>query len=172
MRKTALYSNKHKTIPPIVKSLNKFAIAISLIALSFALESCGSKPNQFTPPPPDVTLANPVEREVTTYLYHTGNIAPVESVEIRARVSGHLESMHYEPRAKVRAGDLLFVIEPRPYQARVQYAVGSMNSQKSTLRIRQIELDKYANLGAKEAISELKLEDTKAGRDMAEAELE
>ncbi len=119
-----------------------------------------------------MTLTNPVQREVTTYLDHTGAISPTESVEIRARVAGYLESINFEPRAKVKAGDLLFVIEPAPYRAKVQQAIGSVNSQKSTLRIRQIELDKYANLGAKEAISELKLEDTKANRDMAEAELE
>jgi membrane fusion protein, multidrug efflux system len=155
-----------------MKSLKHFTLVLALIALSCFLEACGSKPGPFVPPPPDVTLTNPVQREVTTYLDHTGAISPTESVEIRARVAGYLESINFEPRAKVKAGDLLFVIEPAPYRAKVQQAVGSVNSQKSTLRIRQIELDKYANLGAKEAISELKLEDTKANRDMAEAELE
>ncbi len=155
-----------------MKSFKHFTLVLALISLVCALEACGRKPGQFAPPPPDVTLVNPVEREVTTYLDHTGNVSPMESVEIRARVAGYLESVNFEPRAKVRAGDLLFVIEPAPYRAKVQQAVGSVNSQKSTLRIRQIELDKYANLGAKEAISELKLEDTKANRDMAEAELE
>jgi RND family efflux transporter MFP subunit len=155
-----------------MKSLKHFTLVLALIALSCFLDACGSKPGPFVPPPPDVTLTNPVQREVTTYLDHTGAISPVESVEIRARVAGYLESVNFEPRAKVKAGDLLFVIEPAPYRSKVQQAVGSVNSQKSTLRIRQIELDKYANLGAKEAISELKLEDTKANRDMAEAELE
>jgi RND family efflux transporter MFP subunit len=117
-------------------------------------------------------LGQPAQRQVTTYLEHTGNTVGLESVEIRARVSGYLDSINYEPRAKVKAGDLLFVIDPRPYQAKVDQAEAAVATQQATLRIRQIELDKYSNLGFKEVVSELKVEDTKANRDMAKAELE
>jgi multidrug efflux system membrane fusion protein len=146
--------------------------ALSALALMILISGCGKSSNDFVPPPPDVTLKHPVEQEVTTYLEHTGATAALESVEIRARVAGYLESIKYQPRAKVKAGDLLFVIDPRPYSAKVQQALGALNAQKAQLRIRQIELDKYTALGSKEAVAELKLEDTRAGRDMAEAELQ
>jgi RND family efflux transporter MFP subunit len=109
---------------------------------------------------------------VTTYLEHTGTTVALESVEIRARVSGFLDSINYEPRAKVKGGDLLFVIDPRPYRAKVDQAEAALAAQQATLRIRQIELNKYSSLGFKEAIAELKVEDARANRDMAQAELE
>jgi len=147
-----------------------FLLAGTISAL--AVSGCGERSKNFVPPPPDVTVGEPAERQVTTYLEHTGTIAALESVEIRARVSGYLQSIHYEPRAKVKAGDLLFVIDPRPYRAKVEQAQAALASQTATLWIRQIELDKYSKLGTKEAVAELKVEDAKANRDMAEADLE
>ena len=90
--------------------------ALSALALMILISGCGKSSNDFVPPPPDVTLKHPVEQDVTTFLEHTGATAALESVEIRARVAGYLESIKYQPRAKVKAGDLLFVIDPRPVQ--------------------------------------------------------
>jgi len=149
-----------------------FLLPITAFALAQALSGCGSTQNNTVAPLPECTLGQPAQRQVTTYLDHTGSTVGLESVEVRARVSGYLDSINYEPRAKVKPGDLLFVIDPRPYQAKVDQAEAAMASQQATLRIRQIELDKYSNLGFKEVVSELKVEDTKANRDMAKAELE
>jgi membrane fusion protein, multidrug efflux system len=146
--------------------------SIAAILLTHVLSGCGQAPNNAVPPPPDVTVSQVTQREVTTFLEHTGTTAALESVEIRARVSGFLDSIKYEPRAKVKVGDLLFVIDPRPYRAKVEQAEAALAAQQATLRIRQIELEKYSSLGFKEAIAELKVEDAKANRDMAKAELE
>lgn len=149
-----------------------FLSSIVTILLIHGLSGCGKQPNNAVAPPPDVTVSQVTQREVTTFLEHTGTTAALESVEIRARVSGYLESINYEPRAKVKVGDLLFVIDPRPYRAKVEQAEAALAAQQATLRIRQIELEKYSSLGFKEAIAELKVEDAKANRDMAKAELE
>jgi len=149
-----------------------FLLAAAAVVIVGVLTGCGQSPTNSAPPPPSVTLTQPAERQVTTYLEHTGTTVAVESVEIRARVSGFLDSINYELRAKVKTGDLLFVIDPRPYRAKVEQAEAALAAQKATLRIRQIELEKYSSLGAKEAIAELKVEDAKASRDMAQAELE
>ena len=74
------------------------------------------------PPPPEVTVAQPQEREVTTYNEFSGHTASVEAVDIRARVQGFLKSMHFSPGTEVNKGDLLFVIEPDLYRARVEQA--------------------------------------------------
>src|SRR5688572_28610331 len=67
--------------------------------------------------PPAVTVSYPVEREVTDYADFTARTAAVESVELRARVAGYLDRVNFKAGALVRKGDVLFEIDPRPYQA-------------------------------------------------------
>jgi membrane fusion protein, multidrug efflux system len=155
-----------------MRSRSWFLFLFALVISTLVVAGCGERSKTLAPPPPEITVGQPTQRQVTTYLEHTATVAALESVEIRARVSGYLESIRYEPRAKVKAGDLLFVIDPRPYRAKVEQAEAALASQTATLRIRQIELDKYSNLGLKEVVAELKVEDAKANRDMAKAELE
>lgn len=97
------------------------------LALAILVASCGG--NEYAPPPPpEVTVALPVQREVTTYNEATGRTVSIEAVEVRARVQGFLQSMHFTPGTEVRQGDLLFVIEPSLYQARVDQAAADLQS--------------------------------------------
>lgn len=148
-----------------------FSVVIA-IAFPFFLFGCGSAPTPPAPPPPEVTKCAPVEQQVTTYLEYTGTTAAIETVEIRARVSGYLQSIHFQPRSRVKAGDVLFIIDPRPYRARVEQFKAALESKKAALRIREIELQKYEPLADKEVIAGLKLDDVRANRDMAKAEVE
>ena len=86
------------------------------------LAACGGSGEGQAPPPPEVTVGTPEVRSVTNWDEYTGRIAAVESVEVRARVSGYLQSIHFEDGQQVAAGDLLFVIDPRPYEAVVAQA--------------------------------------------------
>jgi RND family efflux transporter MFP subunit len=91
---------------------------VGAIAVAVLLAGCGG--NRYVPPPPaEVTVAHPVERDVTTYEEFSGHTVSVAAVEIRARVQGTLQSFHFQPGSEVREGDLLFVIEPDLYEARV-----------------------------------------------------
>lgn len=72
--------------------------------------------------PPQVTVATPLVRQITDWDEYTGRLAAVESVEIRARVTGYLQSVHFQDGALVKRGDLLFIIDPRPYQAALDEA--------------------------------------------------
>src|SRR5262245_22149381 len=67
-------------------------------------------------PPPEVTVANPVYKEIVEWDEYTGQFAAVDWVDVRARVSGYIESIHFTDGQLVNAGDLLFVIDPRPFQ--------------------------------------------------------
>lgn len=90
-------------------------------ALLLLVAGCGGSP----PPamaPPQVTVATPLVRKITDWDEYTGRLAAVESVEIRARVTGYLQSVHFQDGALVKRGDLLFVIDPRPYQAALNEA--------------------------------------------------
>jgi RND family efflux transporter MFP subunit len=80
------------------------------------------QPAAAPPPPPKVTVSQPISREVVEWEEYTGRLEAVESVEVRARVNGYLQSIHFKNGATVKQGDLLFVIDPRPYQAELERA--------------------------------------------------
>ena len=83
----------------------------------------GCKPQQqVAPPPPEVSAVLPVSKEVTEWDDFTGRLEPIKSVEVRSRVSGWLDSIHFKDGQEVKTGDLLFVIDPRPYEAEAERA--------------------------------------------------
>ena len=80
------------------------------------------------PAPPAVTVSQPIQRELVEWDEYTGQFAAKEYVEIRARVSGYLTEIHFEDGQLVKEGDLLFVIDPRPYQATLAAARAQLAS--------------------------------------------
>ncbi len=84
--------------------------------VTIILFGCGRQESTFVaPPPPEVTVSVPREMEATDYPESTGDTKALEEVEIRAGVQGFLDKMNFQPGRKVMAGDVLFVIDPRPY---------------------------------------------------------
>lgn len=93
---------------------------IILLLSSPTFVGCGSsqaQPGLALPPPPEVLVSLPVTRQVTDYVDFPGRIEAVNSVEVRARVTGYLEKVNFKEGADVHQGDVLFEIDPRPYQA-------------------------------------------------------
>jgi multidrug efflux pump subunit AcrA (membrane-fusion protein) len=78
---------------------------------------CGGAKKPAGPPPPSVTVTKALQKEVTEWDEYTGRLAAVDEVEVRAQVSGYLELIHFKDGHFFKKGDLLFVIDPRPYQA-------------------------------------------------------
>jgi RND family efflux transporter MFP subunit len=142
------------------------------LLLSFLiLFGCGQRTETFAPPPPPEVIINlPEEREVTDYLEFTGNTTALESVEIRARVQGFLDKMNFEPGQQVKSGDLLFVIDPRPFQARVNQQEANLKVKEAALSLAQVKEEKSANLLKTSSISEIAFLEDKANRDMALAQ--
>jgi RND family efflux transporter MFP subunit len=99
----------------ILRSLCVFALLLTLVS------GCEPK-QQVAPPPPEVSVVQPVLKEVTEWDDFTGRLEPIKSVEVRPRVSGWLDSIHFKDGQVVKAGDLLFVIDPRPYEAEAERA--------------------------------------------------
>lgn len=97
----------------------RFVLFLGLCAASAALAGCGeSVPGaKGELPPPIVTVAAPVERIVTHYEYATGRAEPLEQVEIRARVSGYLKELKFQPGREVNRKQVLFEIDPDPFKA-------------------------------------------------------
>ena len=73
---------------------------------------------------PVVRVTRPVAREVTDYAFFTGRTDAVESVDVQSRVTGYLDSVDFKPGAEVKAGERLFRVDPRPYQAALDRATG------------------------------------------------
>jgi RND family efflux transporter MFP subunit len=112
------------------RAVLRCAAILGLAALA-CLGACegADDPNAYAPPPPpEVVVANPVTRDVTTYITYTGVVEASETVELRARVQGFLEAMHFEPGQRVEAGDLLFTIDRRQYEAEVAQAEATVRS--------------------------------------------
>src|SRR4051794_5139383 len=85
--------------------------------LSCMLPGCDRPQPPPAPPPPAVTVIHPLDREVIEWDEYTGRLDAVDSVEVRARVSGLIESAPFKEGSNVKKGDILFVIDVRPFQA-------------------------------------------------------
>ena len=112
------------------------ATAALLIAALVAAGGCKrdiSKNAYVAPPPVEVIVAHPVQRDVVSYLTYTGNIEASETVELRARVQGFLDKVNFRPGQRVKKGDVLFEIDKRQYEAAVQRAEAVVRAQQATL---------------------------------------
>ena len=104
-----------------------------------------------TPPaPPAVTVSQPVQRELVEWDEYTGQFAAKEYVEIRARVSGYLTEIHFEDGQLVKEGDLLFVIDPRPYQATLAAARAQLAQYNAQVELATRQLERTTELRKKD----------------------
>jgi RND family efflux transporter MFP subunit len=105
------------------------------------------------PGPLPVNVVTVIEKEVNEWDEFTGRLEAVESVEIRPRVSGYITEIHFEAGAIIKKGDLLYVIDPRPYQADFDRAAAEFERLQAQLKLAQIELDRANDLRSKNTIS-------------------
>jgi len=124
----------------------------------FAVAGCGSsdapgaKPNQ--PPSPKVKIAQPLSQEVSEWDEYTGRIEAVNSVDVRARVNGYLQKVNFKAGDKVHKGDLLFLIDPEPFIAQLNYAEAELERAKSRHELAKNDLARAERLFRAKAISE------------------
>jgi RND family efflux transporter MFP subunit len=121
------------------------------------------------PPPPKVTVAHPIERDLTDWDEYTARLEAVDSVEVRARVSGYLQSVHFREGALVKQGDLLFQIDPRPYEAQLRRCQGDLELAESRVNLAQKNLARVAYLVKSQAMSKEEAETRAATVRQAEA---
>ena len=129
-------------------------IFLIAILLSAVFIGCSEKNEYVEPPAPEVTVSNPMVKNVTDYLEFTGNTKAIEEVEIRARVQGFLESVHFEDGDFVKKGQLLFNIDPKPFQAAVESARGRLGKHQAQLERAQKEYQRNLTLFKQNAASE------------------
>jgi len=120
-------------------------------------------------PPPTVTVATPVTAPITEYRDFTGITEAVETVQIRARVQGFIDKIHFTDGAEVQAGDPLYTIDPRVFQAEVDRAVAELNRLKAQLALAKNEEQRSARLRQSSAVTEEEYVQRVAAREQAEA---
>lgn len=103
-------------------------------------------PTQAAPPPPAVTVSKPLVKEMQEWSDFTGQFEARESVEVRARVSGYLESINFVDGQLVKKGDLLFVIEPRPFELALETAKAQLAQTEAQVQLAQQQLERTAQL--------------------------
>ena len=127
-------------------------IALMVLAGCGKQTDSGAQPPQG--PPPNVKIAQPLNQEVTEWDEFTGHIDAVESVDVRARVSGYLEKVNFKAGAKVKKGDLLFLIDPKPFKAQLSYAEAELERAKSHRDLAKNDQERAERLFSAKAISE------------------
>jgi RND family efflux transporter MFP subunit len=152
--------------PRPLKASVKIMLLCAVVGLAFG---CGEPNTYVAPPPPGVTVALPLQSDVTDYLEFTGTTQAVETVEVRARASGFLQSIHFTPGAHVRQGDLLFVIDPREYVADLDAAQAEVQSAQAKVQWAQIELERAQRLYQQRAGAEAEVVRWRGERDVSAA---
>src|SRR6516162_6947010 len=112
-----------------------------LAAGSLAAAGCAQKhPQAAETPPPVVLVSQPLERKVTDYQVFTARTQAVQSVDVKARVSGFLTKILFKDGADVKEGDILFQIDDRPYKAALDQANATLSRAKASLDVAQAAL--------------------------------
>jgi RND family efflux transporter MFP subunit len=132
--------------------LNWLAGILPLLVLGWA--GCKKQAAQTAPPPPTVSVLQPVAREVVEWDEYTGRLESPETVELRARVSGYLDKVHFKEGKEVKKGDLLFTIDRRPYQAEFDRADADHQRAESQAELAKNDAERANRLIATKAISE------------------
>jgi RND family efflux transporter MFP subunit len=140
---------------------------LAFAVLAFSSCKKASPAQQQGPLPVNVVTA--VEKEVTEWDEFTGRIDAVESVDIRPRVSGYITQIDFKAGAVVNKGDLLFVIDPRPYQADLDRAAANLEQTQAQLKLAQIDFKRTEALRQKNVVSPEEFDQKAASLQQAEA---
>lgn len=151
--------------------LRRYAAAVAITG-TLLLSGCGESNTYVAPPPPKVTVAAPQKKPVTRYLESTGNVAAVNSADLVARVSGFVEAIKYQDGDTVKKGQVLFVIEQKPYELKVQQAKAAEGNAKATLIKAQADYQRQSDLVPSGSASKAALDNALGTRDSAQASLD
>ena len=150
--------------------INFTAVTIFLFCVLCFAACKGQKP-QAPPPPPRVSVIQPLQRKVTYHLELTGNTQAVNTVQLVARVAGYLDKVFFHDGQMVRKGQLLFLIQEDTYIDSLHQAEGQVLAQKAQLQYAQSQFTRYSNLLPDKAAAQSDVDNWRFQRDSAEANL-
>jgi RND family efflux transporter MFP subunit len=137
---------------------------VFILPLFFAvlLAGCDRKPEAGAPPPPPVTVSKPIQKSITEWDEYTGRFEALATVDVRARVSGFIDSIHFKDGQIVKQGDLLFVIDQRPYQIAVEQAKSDLERARAKYDIATSDVDRATPLVRNQTLTEREYDTRKA----------
>ena len=151
--------------------LTKAAAATIFLCCLSCFAGCKGKKPQAPPPPPRVSVTQPLQRKVTYYLELTGTTQAINTVQLVARVSGYLDKVFFHDGQMVKKGQPLFLIQQDSYLDSLRQAEGQVLMQKAQLRYAQSQLTRYSNLIPAKAAAQSDVDNWRYQRDSAEANL-
>src|SRR5262245_40645753 len=144
-------------------SMTRALFPSALLLTAHILVGCDSRPvTNAAPPAPPVTTASPLKKAITEWDEYTGRFAAVETVEVRARVSGFIDSVNFKEGQIVRQGDLLFVIDRRPYELAVEQAKADVERAKAKLEIASLDVQRATPLLRSQSLTEREFDTRKS----------
>ena len=166
-----------EAIPVVERDPLKVVLAAAAVLLVFS--SCSRSAPPPPPAPPDVVVADVIQKDVPIYAEWVGTTEGNVTAQIRARVQGYLQKRSYDEGTLVHEGDLLFVIDPRPYQSALDQAKGELGRADAAATKAQQDVTRFTPLAAEKAISQQELDNAiqasragKAAVDSARAAVE
>jgi multidrug efflux system membrane fusion protein len=149
---------------------NDVAARVALMLLLPALAGCGEgAPKQAAPPPPAVTVAKPQQQMVTDFDEYVGRFIAVDTVEMRARVSGYLQKVAFKDGEIVKQGDLLFTIDRRPFETGLAQVRATLAQARANLAYAESDLGRASQLVRERTITEQVFEQRTQAKRVAEA---
>jgi len=145
---------------------------VALAGLAALGAACAEAPQAAPPPPPEVYVLPVVQKDVPTYLELVGQTRGYQDVEVRARVEGFLERVHFQEGSLVRAGAPLYDIDRKPLEAAVAAAKADQATAEARLAKAENDVARYTPLVAKQAVSQRELDDARAQRDAARSQVD
>ena len=155
-KQTRMSAVGHRLSLPTNSRPHWLSVLPALVAL--VMIGCGKPADQVAqpaqPPAANVKIAQPLAQDVNEWDEYTGRIEAVSSVDVRARVSGYLEQVNFKAGDKVKKGDLLFLIDPKPFSAQLHYAEAELEQAKAKRELAKNDLERAERLFQGKAISE------------------
>jgi RND family efflux transporter MFP subunit len=147
-------------------------VGVLLSGFLLVLPGCKERPKDQPPPPPKVTVAQPVHRVVTDTLELTGNTQAIYTVQLVARIAGYLDKVLFQDGQVVKKGQPLFIIQQNTYEASLRQADAQILLQQAQLEFAQKQLERFSNLLPNNAASQTDVDNWRYQRDSARANLD
>jgi multidrug efflux system membrane fusion protein len=151
------------------KSPSTRLLSVAALVLAGLLASCGQSQQAAAPPDPVVTVAHPTRKTVVEQDEYVGRFVAVDSVEVRARVPGYLDEVHFTDGQMVKQGDLLFTIDKRPFQTALDQASANLAQARANLAFAEADLARGAQLMRDKTITEQTFDQRTQAKRVAEA---
>jgi multidrug efflux system membrane fusion protein len=145
------------------------AAVLVLLLLAGCTRGQAATAGGFSMPPPAVTVAAAITSAVPTYIDEIGRCAAREVVTIQSQVTGPVVAIHFEDGAEVKKGDLLFTVDPRPYEAQLELAEATLAQHKAQLELGKVELERALSLVKSNAIARQEVDARRNAVAVAEA---